>query len=231
MRFKHCIKNLLILLPLVFNGSLFNTQKTVDTLLGVLSFSFLASSIYIINDIEDCEKDRLHPKKKRRPIASGEVSIKEAIGLLTFALIIAIFLNCLAGANVGSFICLFVYFGLNVIYSKGLKNIPIVDIVILTSGFVIRVIYGGQIANIHISGWLYLTIITASLYLGMGKRRNELGKTEDGTATRGVLKYHNFAFLDKNMYMCFGLAEAFYALWAMDTGNDVMLWSVPLVIM
>lgn len=232
LRVKHCIKNFLIFLPLVFNGSLFNIEKLENSIVGFISFTFVASSVYVINDIEDRNLDRLHPKKRNRPIASGKVSIKEAIGLLGITLAIPIALSTLVLDNLCSLVLLSLYFMINVLYSKWLKNVPIIDILILSIGFVIRVIYGGVITNIYISGWLYLTVIAASFYMGMGKRRNELKKKTNVNGeklTRSVLKYYNYAFLDKNMYMCLGLAEAFYALWAMDTKNDFMLWTVPLV--
>jgi len=119
---------------------------------------------------------------------------------------------------------------LNVLYSKKLKDVPIVDVVILVSGFLIRLMYGGVVTNVVISRWLYLTVIMVSFYMGLGKRRNELGKEKSENNTRRVLKYYNYAFLDKNMYLSLGLAEAFYALWAIDSPQQELLWTVPLII-
>lgn len=229
MRLKHCVKNILILLPLVFSGEFFQYGKLLSSALGFLAFSFLASAVYILNDIQDVEKDRLHPKKKFRPIASGKVSEKQGKVLSVVAMIGAITLNFLATTNYVSFIFLGIYLVMNIFYSKGLKNVPLLDIVVLASGFLLRLIYGGIVTNIHISNWLYLTVITASFYMGLGKRRNELGKSGNQINTRKVLKYYNYAFLDKNMYMCLGLTNAFYALWVIGTQKEVMIWTVPMV--
>lgn len=229
MRLKHCVKNILILLPLVFSGESFQYGKLLSSALGFLAFSFLASAVYILNDIQDVEKDRLHPKKKFRPIASGKVSEKQGKVLSVVAMIGAITLNFLATTNYVSFIFLGIYLVMNIFYSKGLKNVPLLDIVVLASGFLLRLIYGGIVTDIHISNWLYLTVITASFYMGLGKRRNELGKSGNQINTRKVLKYYNYAFLDKNMYMCLGLTNAFYALWVIGTQKEVMIWTVPMV--
>lgn len=229
MRLKHCVKNILILLPLVFSGEFFQYGKLLSSVLGFLVFSFLASAVYILNDIQDVEKDRLHPKKKFRPIASGKVSEKQGKVLSVVAMIGAITLNFLATTNYVSFIFLGIYLVMNIFYSKGLKNVPLLDIVVLASGFLLRLIYGGIVTDIHISNWLYLTVITASFYMGLGKRRNELGKSGNQINTRKVLKYYNYAFLDKNMYMCLGLTNAFYALWVIGTQKEVMIWTVPMV--
>ena len=229
MRLKHCVKNILILLPLVFSGEFFQYGKLLSSALGFLAFSFLASAVYILNDIQDVEKDRLHPKKKFRPIASGKVSEKQGKVLSVVAMIGAITLNFLATTNYVSFIFLGIYLVMNIFYSKGLKNVPLLDIVVLASGFLLRLIYGGIVTDIHISNWLYLTVITASFYMGLGKRRNELGKSGNQINTRKVLKYYNYAFLDKNMYMCLGLTNAFYALWVIGTQKEVMMWTVPMV--
>lgn len=229
MRLKHCIKNVLIWLPLVFSGSLFNIQKLGNAVLGFIAFTFMASAVYIVNDIQDAPKDRLHPVKKNRPIASGAVSVNEGKILFALCIALSLLLNYLTHSTTGTYVCLIVYLVVNIFYSNGLKNVPILDIVILTSGFLIRLIYGGLVTDIPISGWLYLTVITASFYMGLGKRRNEISKSSDGS-TRKVLRFYNYAFLDKNMYMCLGMAEVFYALWAMDRKIDVMLWTVPVVI-
>lgn len=151
--------------------------------------------------------------------------------MICTCLTLSLLFNYFTSSVVLSLVCLIAYLFINISYSCGLKNVPILDIVILTAGFVIRLIYGGIITDILISGWLYLTIITASFYLGLGKRRNELRRTNIiNKETRGVLKFYNYAFLDKNMYMCLGMAEVFYALWAIDRKQDLMLWTVPVII-
>lgn len=98
----------------------------------------------------------------------------------------------------------------------------------MVSGFIIRVLYGSAVADIDISGWLYLTVISVSFYMALGKRRNELKQMDQGT--RKVLEFYNYEFLDKNMYMCMAIANIFYSLWAMDNGNR-MLITVPVILL
>ena len=198
MRINHYLKNILIFFPAFFGGLIFENNFIVKLLIMFISFSLISSIVYIINDIKDKENDKIHPIKKNRPLASGEVKVSEAIVLALFLLLITIVLlykfNLLF--NYGTLLLL-LYFILNIGYSFGLKNIPLLDIVILVSGFVIRVLYGGILLNIPLSNWLILTVLTISFYLSLGKRRNEIEK--NGSKSREVLKYYNKDFLDKNM--------------------------------
>lgn len=242
MRTKHYIKNLLIFLPLLASREILNLNKLICCLIGFISFSLIASSIYVINDLKDVDEDRNHPKKKNRPIASGKVSPKEAIILFIVLLVISFGLDfILYSFDLMSRRQLFLgigleilYLFLNILYSFGLKNIPILDIVILMSGFVIRLLYGASISNIIISNWLYLTIMAGAFYLGFGKRRNELIKNSDGN-TRKSLKKYNKEFLDKFMYVNLVLAIVFYSLWCIDkttisrVGNNYMIWTIPVL--
>ncbi len=225
MRVKHYIKNLLIFVSLFFAKGIFETDKLLAAGMGFFSFCLISSAVYIINDINDIEKDKNHPTKCNRPLASGAVSKTQAIILLSICIIGAITLNFFTG-KILSVIYVIIYFVLNVLYSFALKNYPIIDIVILTSGFVLRVLYGAYITDTIISSWLFLVIISGSFYLGLGKRRAEIELKAD---SRKVLKYYNYAFLDKNMYVCFALVSVFYALWAKEFSNPNMIYSVPLV--
>lgn len=234
MRVHHYLKNVLIFLPLVFSQNLFYFDLLSKTIFGFCSFSILSSIVYVINDIQDVEKDRKHSTKCKRPIASGAVSIKEAYILAVFIAVMGIILNYLAcGLNFKAWVFVIMYVGFNFAYSMGLKNRPIIDITILVSGFLFRVLYGSAITSIVVSNWLYLTVIAMSFYLGLGKRRNELDN--EGSKSRKVLKYYNHDFLDKNMYMCLGLTIVFYSLWCVDPTtiarypNNNLVWTVPLV--
>lgn len=229
MRVKHYIKNLIILLPLIFSRN-FTKEHIFLAIIGLIVFSLISSFIYIINDIKDVEKDKLHEVKKHRPIASGTVSIKNAIIIGLLLLIIAITISVLY-LNYWSLLLIAIYIIINIYYSLGGKNIPILDIIILTAGFVIRLYYGSLIFNIEISNWLYLTILFASLYLSLGKRRNEIINSQN---TRKVLKFYTKDFLDKNMYMCLTLMIVFYSLWCVDSTTIIqiskyLIWTVPLI--
>jgi hypothetical protein len=182
------------------------------------------------------KNDRNHPIKRYRPIASGEVSITSAWIL---AVILPGFSAALIYFTVGwqsaSWLFIGIYIFLNLLYSFGLKNRPLVDIAILVAGFLLRVLYGSAIANIRISNWLYLTVMAISFYLGFGKRRNEI--LAQGERIRPVLKYYNHNFLDKNMYVSLALTIVFYALWCVDPNtvdrysNSHIVWTVPLVML
>jgi len=236
MRVQHYLKNVLILFPIIFSGQLFSIEPLKSGLLGVISFSLMASAIYIINDIKDAENDRKHPTKCKRPIAAGQVSILAAsvFAAILLALSIGINLICFS-SDIMSVLVLLLYISINIAYSFGLKNVPIIDIAILVTDYLLRLFYGSIITGIQVSYWLYLTVISLSFYMGLGKRRNEIVK--QGSSTRNVLKYYNHSFLDKNMYMNLALAVVFYALWSVDSrtiqrySTDGFVWTVPIVIL
>ena len=234
LRVNHYLKNFLVLFPLVFSSELLNLSKLKTTVLGFIAFCLTASIVYIINDLKDIENDKKHPVKKNRPFASGKVSKVEGIIILIVLTLIVLGLSYFIGFEHWiALLLLGVYLLLNVFYSFGLKNVPIVDIVILVSGFLIRVVYGAQIIDLTVSNWMYLTVISASFYMGLGKRRNEIIK--QGDKSRKVLKYYTKEFLYKNMYVFLGLCIVFYALWAVDPttinklGNNLMIWTVPFI--
>lgn len=234
LRVHHYIKNLLVFVPLACSGNLFELQKVLMGSAGFTSFCMVASMVYIINDIRDVEKDRKHPIKCKRPIAAGKISIRSAWIMTLLLFFLAIFFELFV-FSIFSSILLVLYLLLNMGYSFGLKNRPIIDVTILVSGFLIRILYGAVITDIEISNWLYLTIIAVAFYFALGKRRNEL-KLSKSNDTRKVLEFYSEGFLDKNMYMCLGLANTFYALWAMDksggSGNDrFLIWTVPVLLL
>ena len=224
----HWVKNLLIFVPLFFGGQLFNGNKFFLSVLGFIAFSFIASSVYIINDIQDADKDRKHPKKRFRPIASGKISKQHAciflVMLLVVSFLIMIYLTKVNHNSWASFGFPIAYLIMNIAYSNGLKNIPLVDVVIIAIGFVIRLLYGGVLVNITISDSLLLTVISASMFLGFGKRRNELKK---GTSTRKVLRAYSMDFLNKIMYVFIGLTLMFYSLWSIN-GSVWLIYTSPL---
>ena len=228
MRPKHSIKNVLVLLPLVFSGRLTEPEHLWDTVFAFMAFCALASVIYIINDIRDAERDRQHPTKRNRPIASGAVPVSHALVMAAVLLAAIAVTGIFVGFPLDGWLCLAAYFLLNLGYSMGLKNVPILDIAILVSGFLLRVLFGAAVTGVAISGWLYLTVTSVSFYLGLGKRRGEL-RLPPGD-TRQVLRFYSYPFLDKNMQMCLALSIVFYSLWSVDTQIAGLMWTVPLVI-
>ena len=236
MRPRHYIKNFLIFVSITFDRNLFNPSVMRQGRLGFAAFCLLASAVYVLNDIRDVEADRLHEVKRNRPVASGAVPIPAAWALsgTLFAAALAIQLAAFGLRGSG---LLLAYFAVNLGYSLGLKHVPFLDIVLLVSGFVLRVVYGAAIVGSSTSAWVYLTVFALSFYLGLGKRRNELVKLPPGGgSTRKVLQYYSYEFLDKFMYLCLTLAVTFYALWSADSevaskyGTDKLVWTVPLLI-
>ena len=234
IRVKHWLKNGLVFLPLFFSINLFNTEYYLGAILAFIVFSFSASIVYVLNDISDVEK--LHPVKKKRPLAAGTISIKQAkivIAVLVLLSAIMIYYVYKTTNNLLTIFIPIIYIVLNILYSKWLKHIPIIDVVILVSGFVLRVMYGGVSIDVEVSKYLYLMIIFGSFYLGFGKRRNEIIK--NGNKSRKVLQLYNQDFLDKNMYVALALAIVSYTLWCVDPttvqriGNDYLFWTIPLL--
>jgi decaprenyl-phosphate phosphoribosyltransferase len=231
MRVHHYIKNFLIFAPLIFSGLLFDARRLISTVVGFLAFCLLTSAVYVVNDIFDAESDRSHPTKCSRPIACGDISVKNAWAFAVFLFLLGVLLHYLSGFDVLGSVYVLLYLVFNFFYSFGLKNIPIADIAILVSGFLLRVMYGSAVSGIEVSEWLYLTVISISFYFALGKRRNELARHGGGGSTRKVLKFYTRPFLDKNMYMCLALANVFYALWGMAHHNKLLIWTVPVVIL
>ena len=189
----------------------------------------LSSFIYVINDIKDIEKDKLHPTKRNRPLASGKIKKSTAICIAVLMLILSISINILINNNVFniSLYILLSYIIINILYSFGLKNIAIVDILLLASGFILRVYYGAAIINVEVSDWLFLTILSGSLFLGLGKRKKELITSEK---SRKVLQEYNEAFLDKFQYVTLGLMLVFYSLWVIEQDIKYLSFTIPLII-
>jgi decaprenyl-phosphate phosphoribosyltransferase len=234
LRIKHYIKNGLIFLPLFFSLQFLNAEAVRNSIIGFIIFSFSASIIYIINDIKDVQRDRQHPIKKNRPIASGAVSIKQAyavaflLGLLSTLLIVV---NSINAFSVG---LILLYLLINIAYSWGLKDLPLLDVLIIASGFIIRVVLGGSLIDQAVSSWLILTIMAFSFYLAFGKRRNELSAL--GNTTRHVLNHYTSAFLDKAMQLTLSLFVVFYALWSISdnpslSDSRLLVWSIPIVLL
>lgn len=180
LRPRQWIKNLALFAAITFSGQLFNANSFWQVSLGFAAFCLLSSSTYIINDLLDVHKDRLHPFKKNRPIASGKVNVNEALVLLAVtlgsALALSFYLNWVF------FLIAVIYLILQMLYSLFFKSIAVFDILFIASGYILRILAGASIANFHISVWLLLTTVSLSLFLATGKRRSEL------TLLQGVKK-------------------------------------------
>ncbi len=240
MRVKHWVKNLLVLFPLIFSGSLTDPAALIVAVAAFVAFSFGASAVYIFNDLRDIEVDRNHPRKKSRPIASGKISVPVAVTVAVVCLLVSLAITLLFAQDVWSAVLVLgIYIIANIGYSLGLKNLSIVDIAILALGFVFRVLFGGGMCGIQISSWLLLTILTFSIFLALGKRRGEL--LRHGSAMRKSLEAYPPGFLDKNLYVYLGISLVFYSLWtferiggfdsALDMQAVMFILGIPIVMM
>ncbi|MGN0868497.1 MAG: decaprenyl-phosphate phosphoribosyltransferase [Akkermansia sp.] len=235
LRVRHYIKNALLAAAPACSGQLFEPAVASALLWGLAAFCTTASLIYLLNDLRDCEQDRLHPTKRNRPLASGRISRRAAWVAAAMLAAMAMGANAMV-FHPGATAILLLYVLLNFAYSFGWKNIPILDITILSSGFIFRVLYGAWLTGIVISDWLYLTIGAFAFCMALGKRRNELQRQKNGN-TRKVLRRYNTRFLDKNLYVCLGLTNVFYALWCTDAttaahyGTTHLPSTVPLVLL
>jgi 4-hydroxybenzoate polyprenyltransferase len=215
LRPKDWAKNLFLFIPLFFSGELFDLDLYGPLFLGFLAFSFVASSIYIINDYRDIEDDRKHPEKSKRPLASGAVSKNAAIVICLLLL--------LAGFGIAFFVkykfmfVLAIYFALNLGYSFGLKTIPIVDIIIVAAGFVLRVKAGAVIAMIPLSEWLNIMVFLLALFMAIGKRRDDvLLKLSSGTDMRRSIKGYNLEFLNVILSLVCAVIIVAYFMYTMS---------------
>ena len=194
IRIKHWVKNTFLFIPLFFAGEIGSTERIIDLIQGFLCFSFTASAIYIINDLRDLEQDKLHPIKKLRPLASGAISKNTA------RVIVFVFLSAIIWAyflQYQFFFLLLTYFIINLLYSFGMKNISIVDLFMVASGFLIRVLSGGVLAQVPITQWLLVMISLLALFLVLAKRRDDIllyhknGKTIRKASSNYTLEYVN----------------------------------------
>lgn len=226
MRPKHWVKNVLVCLPALFAGRLLDSSCLYAVSCGFFAFSLLASAAYVFNDILDVEADRRSPTKSSRPLASGEVSVGFAVGLMLLLTCGGLLLSYVCGGSMTTVVgCLYVLE--NVFYSCWLKRVPLVDVWVLASFYVVRVLFGSVVSGVDVSGWMWLCVMSGALWLGFGKRLGELRLS--GSSTRAVLASYNDSFLSKASWMSLTLTLAFYALWARE-GGFLHLCSVPLVL-
>jgi len=227
-------KNIFIFAAIVFDKQLFVVDSFLRTLAGFALFCLISSSVYIFNDLADIEADRQHPEKKKRPIPSGKLPVPAAwaagIILAAVTLICGYLLAPTFAAVIG------LYFLINMAYSKWLKHIPILDVLIISAGFVLRV--GAGVTLIHVerfSPWLYVVMTLLSLFLGFGKRRAELALLVQGAGShRKVLDGYTLPLLDKYIMIVSGTTIVAYSLYTFSAPNvpenHSMMLTIPFVV-
>jgi len=207
---RQWLKNLSIFTGLVFSGWLFIPEKFWTVVVAFLLFSLLTSSAYIFNDIIDLESDKKHPFKKKRPIASGKLPVELALFVSLTGFLVSLALGW--SLSFFLFLAMMAYLTLQVVYTGWLKHKPIVDVMIIALGFIIRVYAGAMIIGAHINVWLLLCITSFALFLAIGKRRSELTLLQGQTASRKVLGRYPEKLLDVYTSMFANTTWVTYAL-------------------
>ena len=235
LRPAHWTKNVFVLAPLVFAQQLTDPEALRRGLLAFVSFCLASSAVYVFNDIRDRAEDRLHPIKRNRPIAAGTISVASATvlgGLLAAsAIAVAVFLG-------GQFlIILIIYLILNQFYSAGLKHVVILDVMIVSLGFVLRVLAGGVAVRVQVSAWLLLCTFLIALFLAFSKRRHELQLlADDASDQRPVLSHYSPSFLDQMINVVTASTVVAYAMYAIspETAEKFhtqhLIYTIPMVL-
>jgi 4-hydroxybenzoate polyprenyltransferase len=219
----------------VFSQHLLDPDSALLSLRAFFAFSFMASFVYIINDVADRERDRMHPKKRYRPIASGEISVGQAsvIALVLLAIVTVL----LTGLDWRFVICLVAYLVMNLAYSFYLKDLVLIDVFVIAIGFMLRVVGGALVIDVPRSSWLLLTTMFLSLFLGIAKRRGELvsiGSNEaegiSGFQTRKVLEHYSIEFAEQMTTICAAGFVFSYALYTVSDRTVKMFGSENLIL-
>jgi 4-hydroxybenzoate polyprenyltransferase len=215
LRPHHWIKNLFIFIPAFFAGSLFNLKEMSAIAIGLIPLCLCASAIYIFNDIKDKPYDTLHPKKSKRPIAAGKINIPIAISIMLICLGSGLLIAYLVKPKF--FLMVLFYIILNIAYTVKLKQVAILDIIIIAIGFVIRIKCGGILGQIGISQWLMIMVFLLALFLAIGKRRDDLVlKTATGNIYRKSTTGYQIDFLNTLLAMVSAIIIMAYLLYCIS---------------
>jgi len=237
IRPKQWIKNFFVFAPLLFSRHIFQLEYLIPSVAAFIIFSLASSAVYIINDIMDVESDRAHPKKKYRPIASGEVSVKQAMIFLVL-LVIIIIGGLFFQRTIFAFVIV-LYLITNLLYSLKIKSIVLLDVFFISFGFMLRVLGGAAAIGVTVSSWMILTTIFISLFLAISKRRSELSQIvnkENIDKQRKVLKEYSVEFADEINTIAAAGTIISYALYTVSErtvatfGTEKLIYTTPFVI-
>lgn len=234
MRPKQWPKNGFIFAALVFDKQIFDLEPLLTTIAGFFLLGIGASAVYFINDLADLEQDRLHPTKRYRPLASGQLSL--TAGRITAGVLLVVALGAGFALNTFFGIVISIYLIMNIFYSFWLKHVPIIDVLVLASGFVLRVGAGvALITTERFSPWLYVCTSLLALFIGLGKRRSELVLlAEDANSHRRVFDRYTVDFLDQLIIIVSSTTIIAYSLYTFSAENlptnHLMMLTIPFVI-
>ena len=234
MRPKQWSKNTFIFAALIFDKQFLELKPLLTTIAGFFLLGIGASAVYFINDLADLEQDRLHPTKRFRPLASGALSLTS--GRIMAAIFLIVALGAGFALNTYFGIIISIYLTTNFFYSFWLKHVPIIDVLVLASGFVLRVGAGVALITVErFSPWLYVCTSLLALFMGLGKRRSELVLLADGANThRRVFDRYTLAFLDQLIIIVSSITIITYSLYTFSAenlpNNHLMMLTIPFVI-
>jgi 4-hydroxybenzoate polyprenyltransferase len=234
MRPRQWIKNLLIFAALVFDQQLTHFDPLLRTVMGFILLCLGSSTVYLINDLTDLEQDRNHPLKRHRPIAAGELSVSAARIAAAALFVLSVGAGFVLEPYFG--VVLLGYMVLNLLYSFWLKHVPIIDVLILATGFLLRVAAGVVLITVQrFSPWLYMCTTLLALFIGFGKRRAEMVLlADDANSHRRVLDGYTIPFLDQLMIIVSGTTIVAYSLYTFFAenlpDNNLMMLTIPFVL-
>jgi 4-hydroxybenzoate polyprenyltransferase len=235
MRLRQWPKNGFIFFGLIFDKQLFIPEPFLRTVAGFFLFCLMSSAVYLFNDIADVEADRNHPEKKSRPIASGKLPIRVASVAAMLLAFVTIPLGYLLSPLFA--VILVTYLVINLLYSRWLKHVAILDVLIISSGFVLRVAAGVVLIYPveRFSPWLYMITILFSLYIGLGKRRAEMNLlAQAASAHRKVFDGYTLPLLDQYITIVSGMTIVAYSLYTFSAPNlpenHSMMLTIPFVV-
>lgn len=231
LRVKQYVKNILLFVPLVFSqedlGGIYN--KIPPTLLAFMSFSLASSFVYVINDIIDAKRDKLHPTKKNRPIASGRIDKKTAIKIALSVVFISLWLGIPLGY--WFLLTLLAYIVNGFLYSLLFKNYQLFDAFSISFSYLLRIYAGAFAINVPVSGYLFLVIFFLSLFLAFGKRRYEILLLDEKVGEfKRVLKDYSVYYLDQLMVISATLTLTVYTLYIAQSPNKLLRYTIPIVV-
>lgn len=224
MRPRQWVKNTLVVAAPLAGGRLFESAVIWGTVVAFVAFCLISATVYVINDVRDVDEDRLHPRKRLRPIASGELRAPTALilagvtGVAAFAVAFAV--------SVPLGITIAVYLGVQLVYSFFLKHLPVVDLAMVSSGFLLRAIAGGVATGIVLSQWFLLVASFGSLFMVAGKRYSELKAIGAEAGTRRALNRYSETYLRFVWMLAAGIVVICYSLWAFENASSPA-WGVP----
>jgi len=233
MRPKQWVKNVFVFAPLVFDVKLTNLRYLSQTIAGFVLLCLISGLVYIINDLVDIEKDRQHPRKRLRPLPSGQLGVTPAIVAAVCIALVSLPAGFVLHPVFG--IILSTYLLIQIAYSFWLKNVVIIDVLIIAAGFLLRVASGAPLAEATLSPWLYVSMVLLALLIGFGKRRHELVLLkENANAHRQSLQEYNLPLLDHAITIVTASTLLTYALYTFSAPNlppdHSMMLTIPFVL-